>query len=93
MQTKFIVISLITALLLPAFGSETKKAADLKKHFNDAVKREMEKEKLYAKEQKFYGEKDYDFKGAEIDPAVLDTIPYEEPDYNHTDDWGVCDQK
>ena len=39
-----------------------------------ALKKAMEKEKKYAKEQRFYNADEYDFKGAEIDPATLKDI-------------------
>ncbi len=58
-----------------------------------AVKKAMEKEKKYAREQKFYGADEYDFKGAEIDPDSLKGIEPVEPDYNHTMDWGACDSE
>lgn len=50
----------------------------------------MEKEKKYAKEQRFYGADEYDFKGAQIDPATLKDIAPIEPD-EYTNDWGACD--
>lgn len=51
----------------------------------------MEEEKKYAKEQKFYNADEYDFKSKEIDPETLKSIEAVEPDYDHTDDWGACD--
>ena len=56
-----------------------------------AVQKAMEKEKKYAKEQRFYSADEYDFKGAEIDPNTLDNIETIEPDYDYTNDWGACD--
>jgi len=67
---------LISALLLSSTmliaSSET----------DENVKRQMEKEKKYAKEQKFYQGKDYDFKGAEVDEKSLKHVPKIEPDYD-----------
>ncbi len=48
---------------------------------NKNVQEQMEKEKKYAEEQKFYFADEYDFKGAEVDEKSLDSIP-EQPDYN-----------
>jgi DNA invertase Pin-like site-specific DNA recombinase len=56
-----------------------------------AVAKAMEKEKKYAREQKFYQSDEYDFKGAEVDPSTLKNVPVVTPDYEHTDDWGACD--
>jgi len=56
-----------------------------------AVAKAMEKEKKYAREQKFYQSDEYDFKSVEVDPSVLKDIPVVTPDYEHTDEWGACD--
>lgn len=48
---------------------------------NKNVQEQMEKEKKYAQEQKFYFADEYDFEGAEVDEKSLDDIP-EQPDYN-----------
>ncbi len=58
---------------------------------NDAVKQAVKKEEKYAKEQKFYGEDEYDFKSAKINPESLKSINAIEIDMNHTDDWGACE--
>jgi hypothetical protein len=46
------------------------------------LKEQMEREKKYAKEQKFYQGDEYDLKAVEVDPAVLDSIEAIEPDYD-----------
>ena len=46
------------------------------------LKKEMENEKKYAKEQTFYSEENYDFKGAEVNKDSLDSIPDLEPQYD-----------
>ena len=46
------------------------------------VKEQMEREKKYAKEQKFYQGDDYDLKAVEINPKSLDHVPVIEPDYD-----------
>lgn len=48
---------------------------------DENVQKQMEKEKKYADEQKFYFADEYDFEGAEVDEKSLDKIP-EQPDYN-----------
>ncbi len=42
-------------------------------------------EKKYAKEQKFYDAKTYDFKGAEVNKASLANVPLIEPDDEDVD--------
>ena len=59
----------------------------------EALKEAMEKEKKYAKEQKFYSVDEYDFKGAEVDPKSLDKIKVPEPDYDFDMDDGVYDDQ
>lgn len=46
------------------------------------IKKEMENEKKYAKEQTFYSEENYDFKGAEVNKDSLDSVPKLEPQYD-----------
>jgi len=45
------------------------------------LKKEMENEKKYAKEQTFYNQDNYDFKGAEVNKDSLDSVPELEPQY------------
>ena len=46
------------------------------------IREQMEREKKYAKEQKFYQGDEYDLKAAEINKKSLDHIPVIEPDYD-----------
>ena len=64
-----------------------------KKKIDKAVEKAMEKEKKYAKEQKFYNADEYDFKSVEVDPDTLKDIQTVEPDYDYTDAWGVCNSE
>jgi hypothetical protein len=48
----------------------------------EKIRKQMEKEEKYAKEQKFYQADQYDFKGAEVDPESLKKIKPIEPDYD-----------
>jgi hypothetical protein len=45
------------------------------------VKKQMEREKLYAKEQKFYQGKDYNLKEWEVNQKSLNHIKNIEPEY------------
>jgi len=48
----------------------------------EKVKEQMEREKKYAKEQKFYQGDDYNLSEHEVDPKTLKDIPVIEPDYD-----------
>lgn len=45
------------------------------------LQKQMEKEKKYAQEQKFYQGSDYDLESFEVDEDTLDSIP-KQPGYN-----------
>lgn len=47
-----------------------------------ALKKQLEREKKYAKEQRFYQGHEYDLSSFEIDKSSLDSIPLIEPDYD-----------
>lgn len=66
----FVICSLI---LTSSFASEDL----LKKN----LEKQMEKEKIYQKEQKFYQGKDFKLDSFEVDDNSLKNIP-EQPDYN-----------
>ncbi|WP_457746326.1 hypothetical protein [Sulfurimonas sp.] len=55
----------------------------------DAIQKEIEKEKKFAKEQKFYQGKEYDLKSEEIDPSIIDSIPSIEPENDFDMSTGV----
>jgi hypothetical protein len=57
---------------------KTSKAEILKKQ----LKKQMEREEKYAKEQKFYQGKDYNLKDKEVDEASLHHLNSIEPDYD-----------
>ena len=54
------------------------KGARLKKELQE----QMEREKKYAKEQKFYQGDEYNLSEHEVDPDALKDIPVIEPDYD-----------
>ncbi len=57
-------------------------AAEKKKKIEAKIKEQMEREKKYAKEQKFYQGDEYDLKAHEVDPDSLPDVPAIEPDYD-----------
>ena len=76
----FLTFMIIFNSLLMA-GDSAKVDKERKARAEKQLKKEMENEKKYAKEQTFYSEKNYDFKGAEVNPDSLDSVPELEPQY------------
>ncbi len=62
----------VTALLS---SSTQQKQDESKARAEKQLQIEMEKEKKYSKEQTFYQSHSYDFKGAEVNPDSLDSLP------------------
>ena len=90
MCLRYLLFIFITGSI--GIASENENNNSIKKQrLQKALQRAMQKEKKYAKEQKFYNADEYDFKGAEIDPESLDDIDTIEPDYDQTNNWGACD--
>ena len=83
----FVILSFTTVLLYSSENNRTKDENQTK----EAIKKAMEKEKEYAKEQRFYNADEYDFKGAQVDPKTLEKIPVLEPDYDFDMSTGVYD--
>ncbi len=77
----FLTFMIIFNSLLMASDS-AKIDKDKKARAEKQLKKEMENEKKYAKEQTFYSEENYDFKGAEVNKDSLDTVPKLEPQYD-----------
>jgi len=82
----------VTALSLPAEqnrsvesvdGNHTDGHSSTKMNRIEAqVREQMEREKKYAKEQRFYQGSDYNLSSHEVDPASLSSVPVIEPDYD-----------
>jgi len=62
-----LAIAMLTSILS---ASSSKKDKILQK----SVEEQMKKEQKYAKEQTFYNEDNYDFKGAEVNPESVKMI-------------------
>lgn len=72
------IFLIFTILLSSLMASESAKSK--KDRLDAQIKKEMQKEKKYAREQTFYSGADYDFKGAEVNKDSLDSIPNIEVD-------------
>ncbi len=83
------IFLLVTVLVMSAFSLEAKTADSKKEEVLKAkhVKEQMEREKKFAKEQKFYQADEYDFSEQAVDPKDVDTIEVIEPenDFDMTD--------
>jgi len=66
-------ISIFLLLLTIVNGQNTKETAKTLQEKN--IQKQIEKEKKFKKEQKFYQGSDYDLKSFEIDEKSLDNIP------------------
>ena len=82
MKKLLILLILINSVIF-ATTTKTKEEAEIKK---EAIKAQMEKEKKFAKEQKFYTEKNYDFRSIKVNPKTLKHIPEIEVDDLDMDD-------
>ena len=65
----FLILALLMSSLLMA-GKKQEKQSIAEEH----LKKQMEKEKKYAREQTFYSTENYDFKGAQVNPKSLKNI-------------------
>lgn len=72
----FVII--FNSLLLAS--NDANSESERKKRIEKQVQIEMEKEKKYSKEQTFYSTENYDFKGSEVNPDSLDSVPEIEVD-------------
>ena len=72
MKYILILIIALSSLLLASSVDEDKKS---KARAEKQLQIEMETEKKYAREQTFYTEDNYNFKGAEVNPDSIDSVP------------------
>ena len=85
---KILIFIAIVSSILFADSNDTNRSQD-KSKINAEIKKQMEKEKKYAKEKAFYQGKDYDLKSYEINPDSLPDVPSLEPDYEFDMSEGV----
>lgn len=85
---KILILSIIGSVMLYADSNDTNRSQK-KTKLKIEIKKQMEKEKKYAKEQAFYQGDDYDLESYEIDPDSLPDVPSLEPDYDFDMSEGV----
>jgi len=78
MKNILIFVLLLNSLVFAASDKAQEKQRE--KRAQAQLKIEMEKEKKYSREQTFYNANNYDFKGAEVNPDSLDSVPEIEVD-------------
>ena len=78
-----VILTFVIILNSLLFASgDAKSEKERKARIEKQIKKEMENEKKYAKEQTFYSQDNYDFKGAEVNEESLDSVPKLEPQYD-----------
>jgi len=82
MKLILIITFLITTSLYAENNTTKNDTNNSKKLLEKNLKKQMELEKKYKEEQKFYMGKDYDLKSKEIDQDTLKGIKSIEPDYD-----------
>ena len=85
-------LTILITLTVSIFATDHN-TTQTKKRLQKEIQKQMALEKKYAKEQRFYQGDAYDLKSKEIDPEILKNVKVIEPDYEHTDDWGVADSE
>ena len=78
------MIKILTFLILSSSltiaKDDVNSTASQEDRVKQQIKKEMEKEKKYAKEQTFYKGDNYNLKGAEVNPDSLSSVPTLEVD-------------
>ena len=90
----WMIIILLSATMVTGYSSEHNTTKENNSSIEndktkEAIKKAMELEKKYAKEQRFYQGSEYDLKSKEFDPDTLKKVPSIEPDYDFDMDEGV----
>jgi len=90
------IFLLVAAVCIPLYSGEHNNTVEQNRSKEDnttkeAVKKAMELEEKYAKEQRFYQGDEYDLKSKEFNPKTLKKVPSIEPDYDFNMDEGVYD--
>ncbi|RUM66117.1 MAG: hypothetical protein DSZ05_04815 [Sulfurospirillum sp.] len=88
---KALLFLLTIATLLTAADTNKTDHIKLDNKTKAALEKAIEKEKKYAKEQRFYTGKEYDLKSEEVDPETVKKVPLIEPEYDFDMDTGVYD--
>ncbi|EDZ63370.1 hypothetical protein SMGD1_1467 [Sulfurimonas gotlandica GD1] len=83
MKNRILILILILNTFLLASNVKKETKTDIE------IKKQMEREKKYAKEQTFYQGSEYDLKSFEVNPDALKSMP--EMDIDYSDDGDVIE--
>jgi len=73
-------IFILTLIVTFMFAQDTnKKKNERDNRIKKQIEKEIQREKKYSKERTFYQSKNYDFKGAQVNPDSLGSVPDLEP--------------
>ena len=78
---KFLLL-FISLMLMVVVSSADTNSSSAKSITHKQIQEQIEKEKKFAKEKRFYQGNEYDLKGAEVNKESLSKIPVLEPDYD-----------
>ena len=67
------LLFLLNTVLFASNSSQIEK--EKKQRIEKQILSEIEKEKKYSREQIFYNKDNYDFKGSEVNPDSIDSVP------------------
>ena len=81
MKLLFLLFPLFFTLLLNA-GDNTGSSPDEQNLTKKNLQEQLEREKRYAKEQKFYQGEEYNLSEHKVDPKLVEKVPVIEPDYD-----------
>jgi len=82
---KIIIATFILSISLVAESNttaSTDKNDTNSSSLNENIKKMIEKEKKYKKEQKFYMGDEYNLTEHQVDPKIIDKVPVIEPEYD-----------
>ena len=82
MKRLILFFPLLITLLLNAGESNSSSRTDDQNLTKKNLQEQLEREKRYAKEQKFYQGKDYNLSEHKVDPKLVEKVPVIEPDYD-----------
>ena len=82
MMKRLLLFSFFLTLLLNGGKPNSGSSPDEQNLTQKNLQEQLEREKRYAKEQKFYQGKDYNLSEHKVDPKLVEKVPLIEPDYD-----------
>ena len=82
MKWLLLFFTLFFSLLLNGGETNASSGTDDQNLTKKNLQEQLEREKRYAKEQKFYQGKEYNLSEHQVDPKLVEKVPVIEPDYD-----------